>query len=458
MEIIDITNRLRDFEEHLNLNRQTILSAKFGDGKTYFLNEYIRQHEADTFFVVLHPINYVVSPNEDIFEYIKRDILCALMHTEELQNIDWKKTIKDVLLSKDFAELTDDMLTMLAPHLQMINKVIPIAKILHKSVDLVMQVRDKVSLNKYIEHFQEVKGSLFELDDISIVIQKTIQAIQAHEKRCVLVIEDLDRLDPGHLFRILNVLSAHIDSDKCTNKFCFDNIVAVLDYDTTRHIFRHFYGDKANYEGYMSKFMSSHPFEYSITKVAQQQLFNYIEKECHFSALCEFPANVNNVTLPKCLASLSVRDVVHILDKIELQIDSQDVELPYHNGIIQSADYLTRLLVVLVRMGYRVGYNALIDFLVDDLEWFKLLNNYVLLSPKAEYKVLNINSDTFTFETVERDGCNSIVWHSPFIGTDSKLSVRDIAIKALSVAIDRVHDCHQIIVTDDIPLGELDYE
>lgn len=150
--------------------------------------------------------------------------------------------------------------------------------------------------------------------------------------------------------------------------------------------------------------------------------------------------------------------MVHILDKIELQIDSQDVELPYHNGIIRSVDCLTRLLVVLVRMGYRVGYNALIDFLVDDLEWFKLLNNYVLLSPKAEYKVLNINSDTFTFETVERDGCNSIVWHSPFIGTDSNVSVKDIAKKALNTAIDKVRDCYQIIITNDIPLGEVYYE
>ena len=30
-------------------------------------------------------------------------------------------------------------------------------------------------------------------------------------KKPVLIIEDLDRLDPKHLFRILNVVSAHID-------------------------------------------------------------------------------------------------------------------------------------------------------------------------------------------------------------------------------------------------------
>lgn len=447
MQTINITHELKRFEQHLYRNPQTILSAKFGDGKTYFLNEHIRQHEADTFFVVLHPVNYVVSPNEDIFEYIKRDILCSLVHRSEFQEINWNDALKEVLNYDTLLETVDTIASN-----------IPLGNLATIPFRLFKKVDDKYAIDKYFDRFKHTKGGLFEFDQFTFAIQRTIRAIQKAGQRCVLVIEDLDRLDPGHLFRILNVLSAHIDSDKCTNKFCFDNIVAVLDYDTTRHIFHHFYSEKANYEGYMSKFMSSHPFEYSITKVAQQQLFNYIEKECHFSALCEFPVNVNNVTLPKCLASLSVRDVVHILDKIELQIDSQDVELPYHNGIIRSADYLTRLLVVLVRMGYRVGYNALIDFLVDDLEWFKLLNNYVLLSPKAEYKVLNINSDTFTFETVERDGCNSIVWHSPFIGTDSNVSVKDIAKKALNTAIDKVRDCHQIIITNDIPLGEVYYE
>jgi hypothetical protein len=447
MTTIDITHELKRFHQHLARNPQTILSAKFGDGKTYFLNEYIQLHDADTFFVVLHPVNYVVSPNEDIFEYIKRDILCSLVHRSEFQEINWNDALKEVLNYDTLLEIVDTIASN-----------IPLGNLATIPFHLFKKVDDKFAIDKYFDRFKHTKGGLFEFDQFTFAIQRTIQAIQTHDKRCVLVIEDLDRLDPGHLFRILNVLSAHIDSDKCTNKFCFDNIVAVLDYNTTKHIFHHFYGEKANYEGYMSKFMSSHPFEYSITKVAHEQLFNYIEKECHFSALSEFPYNVNNVTLPQYLASLSVRDVAHILDNIELQIDPQDVELPYHNGIIRSTDYLTRLLAILVRMGYRVGYNALIDFFVDDIDWFKLLNNYVLLSPKAEYKVLNINSDTFTFETVERDGCNSIVWHSPFMGTDSNVSVKDIAKKALNTAIDKVRDCHQIIVTEDIPLGEVYYE
>ena len=444
MEIIDITNKLSEFEKHLNLNRQTIVSAKFGDGKTYFLNQYIESHKADTFFVVLHPVNYVVSPNEDIFEYIKRDILCSLVHRSEFQEINWNDALKEVLNYDTLLETIDTIASN-----------IPLGNLATIPFHLFKKVDNKFAIDKYFDRFKNTKGGLFEFDQFTFAIQRTIRAIQKVGQRCVLVIEDLDRLDPGHLFRILNVLSAHIDSDKCTNKFCFDNIVAVLDYDTTRHIFRHFYGDKANYEGYMSKFMSSHPFEYSITKVAQQQLFNYIEKECHFSALCEFPANVNNVTLPKCLASLSVRDVVHILDKIELQIDSQDVELPYHNGIIRSADYLTRLLAVLVRMGYRVGYNALIDFFVDDYDYFKLLNNYALLSSNAMGRVLEIHLKSFTITSLTNNGYQNIVWREPYVGEYSPLSTRDVAQKALDTAISRVKDCRQIIVLNDIPLGEL---
>ena len=37
-----------------------------------------------------------------------------------------------------------------------------------------------------------------------------------------------------------------------------------MDYDVTKHIFHHFYGAQACYEGYMSKFLSREPFRYSI--------------------------------------------------------------------------------------------------------------------------------------------------------------------------------------------------
>lgn len=66
----------------------------------------------------------------------------------------------------------------------------------------------------------------------------------------MLVVEDLDRIDPAHLFRILNVFSAHIDycykygnkaeDSIAGNKFGLDNIVLVCDFSNIRKLFRHF--------------------------------------------------------------------------------------------------------------------------------------------------------------------------------------------------------------------------
>lgn len=446
MKTIDITRELARFEEHLELNVQTILSAKFGDGKTYFLNEYIHQHEHDTFFVVLHPVNYIVSSNEDIFEYIKRDILCSLVHREEFQEIEWDQAVREILNYDTMLETVDTIASN-----------IPFGNLPMIPFHLFKKVDDKYAIDKYFDRFKNTTGGLFEFDQFSFAIQRTIDEIKKKGLRTILIIEDLDRIDPEHLFRILNVFGAHVDDKegKSTNKFGFDNIIAILDYDTTEHIFHHFYGDKANYEGYMSKFMSSYPFRYSIKEVAHEELLRYFEQKCNFSLLCEFPTNVNKQSLPNMLELLSVRDVAHILDGIELQIGSMDVELPHNNGIILSEDYLTRLLALLVRLGYKVSYNALIDFFVDDYDYFKLLNNYTLLSSNAMGRVLEIHLKRFTITSLTNNGYQNIVWREPYVGEYSPLSTRDVAQKALDTAISRVKDCRQIIVTDDIPLGEL---
>lgn len=128
-----------------------------------------------------------------------------------------------------------------------------------------------------MSQFANTAGCIYEEDGYTKLIRMAIEWIsQDHSlngeerkaKKPVLIIEDLDRLDPKHLFRILNVVSAHIDDSKqpdiVGNKFGFNNIVLVMDYDVTKHIFHHFYGEQACYEGYMSKFLSREPFRYSI--------------------------------------------------------------------------------------------------------------------------------------------------------------------------------------------------
>ena len=54
--------------------------------------------------------------------------------------------------------------------------------------------------------------------------------------KSVVIIEDLDRIVPAHLFRIMNVLSSQVDNPYYSevphrNKFGFDKIILVMDYE-----------------------------------------------------------------------------------------------------------------------------------------------------------------------------------------------------------------------------------
>ena len=51
--------------------------------------------------------------------------------------------------------------------------------------------------------------------------QKFLEEIR-NKKKNVLVIDDLDRIDPEHIFRILNILSVHNNHFDSENKFSFD--------------------------------------------------------------------------------------------------------------------------------------------------------------------------------------------------------------------------------------------
>ena len=273
LDSINISGKLNDFAQYLETTDRIILSAKFGDGKTYLLNE-LRKDEAmqnKYEFFTIYPVNYSVAKNEDVFEYIKRDIIVQLHERKLLENIDLNALFASVLTSDDFTSVVSFLLSFV-PMGEFYNKVY------HKFLEIKNKYDEKKhTADKYLSKFANTAGCIHEEDGYTKLIKKAIEWIsQDHSlngkvkkaKKPVLIIEDLDRLDPKHLFRILNVVSAHIDDsdrpDIVGNKFGFSNIVLVMDYDVTKHIFHHFYGAEACYEGYMSKFLSREPFRYSI--------------------------------------------------------------------------------------------------------------------------------------------------------------------------------------------------
>jgi hypothetical protein len=202
--------------------------------------------------------------------------------------------------------------------------------------------------------------------------------------------------------------------------------------------------------------MSSHAFEYSITRMAHEELIKYLEKQCWVTMPFEVPADINKVSFPNFIASLSVRDIVHILDRVENQIDQVDIEI-YNDYKIKSNDYITRFLSVLVRMKYKITYESLLDYFIDDYFLFQTLNNYVLLSHTAIGKVLSINSNRFSFENTTKNNVCIVKWNCPAFGTDSTISIKEIADNALGTAISKVKDGKQILV-ETIPVGEIFYE
>lgn len=273
LDKIDISGNLKNFAQYLEKTDRIILSAKFGDGKTYLLNE-LRKDEAmqDKYeFFTIYPVNYSVAKNEDVFEYIKRDIIVQLHKKKLFENIDLNTLFGSVFTLNDLTSVVPFLLSL-----------VPLGELCNEGYSKFLEIKKKYDekkhiVDKYLSQFANTAGCIHEEDGYTKLIKKAIEWIsQDHSlngkvkkaKKPVLIIEDLDRLDPKHLFRILNVVSAHIDDsdrpDIVGNKFGFSNIVLVMDYDVTKHIFHHFYGAEACYEGYMSKFLSREPFRYSI--------------------------------------------------------------------------------------------------------------------------------------------------------------------------------------------------
>ena len=312
---IPLDDEIVKFRQHLDANDRVIFSAQFGDGKTTFLKEFIEKSQKDCFFITLHPVNYSVATNEDIFEYIKRDILVQLNKEGVLPELDLNAVFENISSWAYFEPVLSFVLNQV-PYGPFVKKAIDIGKKIKEDYDI-----KKNTFGKYEESFVNQRGGLYEDDGYTQLIKAGIHHIQTNKegKKVILIIEDLDRIDPGHLFRILNVLGAHIDTEESNkNKFGFDKIIAVLDYNVTRHIFAHFYGQEANYEGYMSKFYSHYKYDYSITKVAQEYLRKFLMEKTKMDRII-FSIIVREelakpVFLDDIINRLSVRRIVQILD------------------------------------------------------------------------------------------------------------------------------------------------
>lgn len=339
MQHIDTTGKQKEFKTYLENSPRIIFSAKFGDGKTQFLKEVAQSEEfKDYQFFTIYPVNYVVAENADIFEYVKRDILLQMAKADLLNNIDLDALITSFASFETFKEVLSFLVSCM-----------PAGDFINKLIEKGLAVKDeydkrKATLNKYNAIFTAMRGGIYEEDAYTRIIRKGLDylrnrlGVEGGARKSVLVIEDLDRLDPGHLFRILNVISAHIDNpayvgNVSANKFGFDNIVIVMDYNVTKQIFEHFYGPDASYEGYMSKFLTCQPFYYSIDLLAKHALYSHIVDLIGLTDLVDCMPN-----LKEHIKAMSVRDIERITnfdyrsrkkkDKTQIMAYSFSCDLP----------------------------------------------------------------------------------------------------------------------------------
>lgn len=397
--VIPIDNAIKGFFEHMKVNPRTILSSKFGDGKSYFLDQYKKTDFVSEHFVFLtiYPVNYQVASNEDIFNLIKRDILFQLMLNGMISN--------QVVVPNDIAlwfyiqnkgqSLLSDLLSYLSV-IAVPNEYKPLILGCMKTLKLFKDM--KIKFDKFKENYDEDtlldnflskvdSTTVYEDDIITAIIKRSIENYkQRTHKEVVLVVEDLDRIDPAHLFRILNVFSAHIDycyksfiKPDCTlvgNKFNLDNIVLVCDYSNVRKIFKHFYGRETDFGGYIGKFLSSIPFNYSLQEERAKYIFGRL------SVITECPVPLLQDLIGKdFFYGKTIRDVVHTIITEEKKQNRATVE--YNGHTIVLCPVMLKVLSVMRRLGWsddgmkNIAQNV---FHKSPKDFFNYIAPYMLLS------------------------------------------------------------------------------
>lgn len=363
---IPVDDAMQRFENHLLSHDRVVLSAKFGDGKTFFLNKFkekcMMDAESPFVFITLYPVNYQVLGNKDIFELIKHDVLLQILQAGII-DVHYEITDKmafEFYIQSHFCTVGESFFEMLKScgADDMVTKGFLAA---FKSVNWLKSLKDKVGeykrkidqtafLDDYLSTFDE--NSVYENDIITKIIRDNIKAYQEkYGKRVVLVIEDMDRLDPAHLFRIMNVFSAHMDygyrsmlpinSSLVGNKFGVSNVVFVMHEKNTEALFHHFYGECADYDGYMSKFYNKDIFRFSLAEEKEKFALALISEE---TGLGE--EKIKEYFDNGFLITKTIRQICFALDKVEEQFQSLRVKED-----IRPNPQILKLIVIAKRLG-----------------------------------------------------------------------------------------------------------
>lgn len=358
--LIPVDGVIKEFEKHLKSHPRTILSARFGDGKSYFLAAAEKKLKKRCAFLTLYPVNYQVADNQDIFEYIKRDLLFQMygqgMVPETYEIPD--SIASYFFLKNNWQAFAEEFLNELSyfDASNTIRATLGAAKFLRAMKKKYDEFKKNggeigVRLDRFICEFD--KKGIYESDPITSILCDIIKTWKKeyNRRKVILVFEDMDRIDPAHIFRILNVISAQMDygykygispksNSLAGNKFGVDNIVVCLDFDNLKHIYHHFYGPKACFEGYINKFSDKGVFRYSLHE--QVQRF-YINELVRVTDIDEHA--LKSIIEQLDITAYTLRQLYHATDGIGQQISLPDYNpnIVPHRGLYIFAAILRRL-------------------------------------------------------------------------------------------------------------------
>lgn len=344
------------FKSHLQIkaNNRLVFSAKFGDGKTTFLTKFFEKEEKDFVAIRLFPVNYSVSNNEDIFELIKYDLLFSLLGEDGIFN-----KAGDTL-SQFAAKYAKGNKVKLVKLFTPFIKNIPLLgdalfdsteRVLDGLEDFVNQYekakRGEVDIvESHLEGLTLKEGSIYEDNFYTQLIGDLVDRLsrrdiaEGNKRQTVLIIDDLDRIDPEHIFRILNVLAAHQDHHFQGNKFGFDKIIVVCDIDNIRHIFHHKYGLRVDFNGYIDKFYSVEVFNYSIKEIIIENVESIL-LSCHGNKVFENLMSSKTIVYTELVRLLkaflkaniiNVRNIIKIRS-IPFEIEKYKIGFDLHQNV-----------------------------------------------------------------------------------------------------------------------------
>ena len=287
--IIDHKEIADEFLDHLKINdnKRILFSAPFGTGKSTFLKNFFDKDD-NIISLSLYPVNYSVSANEDVFELIKFDLLLELL-SKYGEDVEISKEEFTLLFTSQYFIYdkirSQGLLSSIVSLGEKIGK--PVFKFLKIFDDTVKDLKafktkmeddENKAITTYLKESQNRQGSIYEMDDISFLIFNLIKRLV--EKRSsedngpetVLIIDDLDRLDPDHIFRLFNIFSSHYDHISDKNKFGFSKVIFVCDIENVRKIYHHKYGANVDFSGYIDKFYSKDIFDFDNIRFVKENI------------------------------------------------------------------------------------------------------------------------------------------------------------------------------------------